>query len=71
MEGNTKSCDQFKRGSSFNDSSFFKWLQLNNAIPSNTKKNCSNTSNNLIYLNHHLISGNRLLKLEKLKSKEL
>ena len=34
-------------------------------------KSSSNTSDNLIYLDHHLIKNNRLLCLQKLDSKEL
>ena len=53
--------------------SYFKWVQLINAILRpwklavlNDKGNCKN-----IYLNHHLIKNNQILAIEKLIPKEL
>ena len=73
MEGNTKPWDQLRPEFSLHDSLFFKWLQQTpyQVIGKRKLKNCSDTSDNIIYLIHHLIKGNPLINLEKLNSKEL
>ena len=52
----------------------FKWFQLVYAIPNHWKKKLTeNTTNsqNLCYLNHHLIKSNQMHSFEKLIMKEL
>ena len=53
---------------------YFQWLQLKHAIPHKSKtiikQNPGNFSD-LLFQDHHLIKGARILTLEKLSSKEL
>lgn len=72
VEGNTKSWDQLIIEFSVNDSSFFEKLQLTNAITSDWEKNIKRVLILLITsFEPSLITGNPLLKLEKLNSEEL
>ena len=53
---------------------YFKWIQLVYATPNHWKKKLTeNTINsqNLPYLNHHLIKSNQIYPFEKLTAKEL
>ena len=56
-----------------NNNLYFKWMQLIHSIPQKWKNTINNNriSENLLFLNHHLIKCNILLSLEKLNSKEL
>ena len=53
---------------------YFKWIQLVHAIPNHWKKKLTeNTikSQNISYLNHHLIKRNQIYSFEKLIANEL
>ena len=53
---------------------YFKWIQLVHAIPNHWKKKITENkinSQNISYLNHHLIKSNQIYSLEKLTAKEL
>ena len=53
---------------------YFKWIQLVHAIPNHWKKKLTENkinSQNLSYLNHHLIKINQIYSFEKLTAKEL
>ena len=53
---------------------YFKWIQLVHAIPHHWKKKITEntiSSQNLSYLNHHLIKTNQICSFEKLTAKEL
>ena len=52
---------------------YFKWMQLIRSIPQKLKNTIKNNriSENLLFLNHHLIKCNILFSLEKLNSKKL
>ena len=56
-----------------NNNLYFKWMQRIHSIPQKWKDTIINNriSENLRFLNHHLIKCNILLSLEKLNSKEL
>ena len=56
-----------------NNNLYFKWIQLIHSIPQKWKNTINNNriSENLLFLNHHLIKCKILLSLEKLNSKEL
>ena len=71
--GSFKSWTILKTEFNLADSSYFSWMQLVNAIPTNwkttIKSNCSSTD--LLLLNHHLIKKNNLTGLDKLHCREL
>ena len=53
---------------------YFKWIQLVHAIPNHWKKTLTeNTTNsqNLPYVNHHLIKSNKIHFTEKITAKQL
>ena len=57
-----------------NKNLYFKWIQLVHAIPNHWKKKLTENkinSQNLSYLNHHLIKINQIHSFEKLIAKEL
>ena len=73
-DGVLKPWIELKQEFSLNNNLFFKWVQLCDSVPKNWKailKASSESSDNLIYMDHHLIKQNRLLCLQKLDSKEL
>ena len=71
--GNTKEWMKLKHEFNLNNNPYFKWIQLIHSIPQKWKNTINNNriSENLLFLNHHLIKCNILLSLEKLNSKEL
>ena len=71
--GNTKEWMKLKHEFNLNNNLYFKWMQLIHSIPQKWKNTINNNriSENLLFLNHHLIKCNILLSLEKLNSKEL
>ena len=71
--GNTKEWMKLKHEFNLNSNLYFKWMQLIHSIPQKLKNTIRNNriSENLLFLNHHLIKCNILLSLEKLTSKEL
>ena len=71
--GNTKEWMKLKHKFNLNNNLYFKWMQLIYSIPQKWKNAIKNNriSQNLLFLNHHLIKCNILLNLEKLNSKEL
>ena len=53
---------------------YFKWIQLVPAIPNHWKRKLTENkinSQNISYVNHHLIKSNQIYSLEKLTAKEL
>ena len=64
---------KLKHEFNLNNNLYFKWMQLIHSIPQKWKNTINNNriSENLLFLNHHLIKCNILLSLEKLNSKEL
>ena len=53
---------------------YFKWIQLVPAIPNHWKRKLTENkinSQNISYVNHHLIKSNQIYSLEKLTVKEL
>ena len=71
--GNTKEWMKLKHEFNLNNNLYFKWMQLIHSTPQKCKNTINNNriSENLLFLNHHLIKCNILLSLEKLNSKEL
>ena len=71
--GNTKEWMKLKHEFNLNNNLYFKWMQLIHSIPQKWKNTIKNNriSENLLFLNHHVIKCNILLSLEKLNSKEL
>ena len=71
--GNSKEWIKLKRKFNLNNNLYFKWIQLIHSIPQKWKNTIKNfrISENLLFLNHHLIKCNILLSQEKLNSKEL
>ena len=71
--GNTKEWMRLKHKFNLNNNFYFKWMQLINSIPQKWKNTIKNNriSENLLFLNHHLIKCNILLSQKKLNSKEL
>ena len=66
--GDLKHRKDFKRGFYFNDNDnlLYRWLKLRHAIPRKWKhilKQNLDISQNLNYLNHHLIKNKRLVRL--------
>ena len=70
---NTKEWMNLKHEFNLNNNLYFKWLQLIHSIPQKWKNTINNNriSENLLFLNHHVIKCNILFSLEKLNSKEL
>ena len=69
-----KTWDQITHEFKIDKKLYFKWIQLVHAIPYHWKKKLTeNTINsqNLFYLNHHLIKSNQICSSEKLTTKEL
>ena len=64
---------KLKHEFNLNNNLHFRWMQLIHSIPQKWKITIKNNkiSENLLFLNHHLIKCNILLSLEKLNSKEL
>ena len=71
--GNFKSWNVLKTELKLADSSYFSWMQLINAIPLNWKLiiKHNRSSENLLFLNHHLIKKKNLVSLDKLRCREL
>ena len=71
--GNSKEWIKLKRKFNLHNNLYFKWIQLIHSIPQKWKNTIKNfrISENLLFLNHHLIKCNILLSQEKLNSKEL
>ena len=71
--GNTEEWMKLKHEFNLNNNLYFKWMQLIHSIPQKWKNTIKNNriSENLFFLNHHLIKCNILLSLEKLNSKGL
>ena len=71
--GNTKEWVKLKHKFNLNNNLYFNWMQLIHSIPQKWKNpiKSNRISENLLFLNHHLIKCNILLSLEKLNSKKL
>ena len=73
-KGNLKTWENIKIQYKISKNSYFKWIQLTQAIPRSWKKELSQDEGrcrNLLLLNHHLIKNNQLYLVEKLNSREL
>ena len=70
---NTKEWVKLKQELNLNNNLYFNWMQLVHSIPQKWKNTIKNNriSENLLFLNEHLIKCNISLSLEKLNSKEL
>ena len=71
--GYLKSWDDFKTEFDLNQKLYFKWLQICHAVPKNWKQLIKGNEifNNILLLDHHLITENRLVNIQKLSPKEL
>ena len=70
---NTKEWLKLKHEFNLKNNLYFRWMQLIHSTPQKWKTTIKNNriSENLLFLNHHLIKCNILLSLEKSNSKEL
>ena len=74
MDGSVKNWNILKTEYALQNKYQFCWLQLKNAIPEIWKKCTKQTSENITLLvvkDHHLLTGSRIIILEKISSKEL
>ena len=71
--GNTKEWLKSKHEFNLKNNLYFRWMQRTHSTPQKWKTTIKNNriSENLLFLNHHLIKCNILISLEKSNSREL